>query len=103
MKILKQIIEISNIKSYTTTFLTNIVFVLEYEPNKSNFIHGKTPQISLVFCCFLNGDDKIKPPSVPDIDPNNLEISSEAKWVQISDLEGINYVPYIHEQLMEYI
>ena len=81
----------------------DFIFALEYEPNNCNFIYGKTPQISLVFRCYLNGEDKIKPPSIPDIDPDNPEISSEAKWVEISDLEGINYVPYIHEQLMVYI
>ena len=81
----------------------DFIFALEYEPNNCNFIYGKTPQISLVFRCYLNGEDKIKPPSIPDIDPGNPEISSEAKWVEISDLEDINYVPYIHEQLMVYI
>ncbi|MGH4123789.1 MAG: NUDIX domain-containing protein [Clostridium sp.] len=81
----------------------DFIFALEYEPNNCNFIYGKRPQISLVFRCFLNGDDKIKPPSIPDIDPDNPEMSSEAKWVQISNLEDVNYVPYIHEQLMEYI
>jgi hypothetical protein len=45
----------------------------------------------------------MKSPSIPDIDPDNLEVSSEAKWVQISSLEDVNYVPYIHEQLMEYV
>lgn len=81
----------------------DFIFALEYEPNNCNFIYGETPKISLVFRCFLNDDDKIKPPSVPDIDPDNPEISSEAKWVQISNLEDINFVPYIHEQLVEYI
>ncbi len=81
----------------------DLIFTHEYEPNHCNFIYGKRPQISFVFRCFLNGDDKIKPPSVPDKDPDNPEITSEAKWIQISDLENINYVPYIHEELMEYI
>lgn len=68
----------------------DLIFVLEYEPNNCNFTYGKTPQISLAFRCFLNGDDKIKPPSVPDINPDNPEISSESKWVPISGLEIIN-------------
>ncbi|MEG0775372.1 NUDIX domain-containing protein [Clostridium sp.] len=81
----------------------DFIFALEYEPNNCNYIYGKTPKISLVFRCFMNGEDKITPPTVPDIDPDDSEIVSEAKWVQISDLENINYVPYIHEELMEYI
>ena len=80
-----------------------MIFALEYEPNNCNFIYGNKPQISLVFRCFLKGDDKIKPPSVPDVDPDNPKITSEAKWVPISELKDIHYVPYIHEQLMEYI
>lgn len=81
----------------------DLIIAHEYEPNHCNFIYGKRPQISFIFRCFLSGDDKIKSPSVPDKDPDNLEITSEAKWIQISDLENINYVPYIHEELMEYI
>lgn len=81
----------------------DLIFVLEYEPNNCSFIYGEKPQISLVFRCFLNGDDSIKLPSVPDINPDNPEMSSESKWVPISDLDKINYVPYIHEQLMKYI
>lgn len=81
----------------------DLIFALEYEPNNCSFIYGKTPQISLVFRCSVDGDDVIKPPSVPDTNPDNPEISSECKWIPISDLEKINYVPYIHEQLMKYI
>jgi len=81
----------------------DFIYALEYEPNNCNFIYGETPKIGLVFRCFLNGDDTIKPPSIPDTDPDNPEISSEAKWIPISDLVNINYVPYIHDQLMEYI
>jgi 8-oxo-dGTP diphosphatase len=81
----------------------DLIFALEYEPNNCSFIYGEIPQISFVFRCFLDGDDKIKPPSIPDVDPDNPEMSSEAKWVQISNLKDVNYVPYIHEQLMEYI
>lgn len=83
--------------------VSELIFAYEYEPTNCNFIYGKTPQISLVFRCFLNEDDKIKPPAVPDINPDNPKITSEAKWISISQLESINYVPYIHEKLMEYI
>ncbi|WP_017415344.1 NUDIX domain-containing protein [Clostridium tunisiense] len=81
----------------------DLIYVYEYEPNKSNFIYGETPHISLVFSCFLNGNYEIKPPSVPDIDPNNPAVTSNTKWVEIEELKNINYVPYIHEKLIEYI
>lgn len=80
-----------------------MIYVLEYEPIKCNYIYGETPRISLVFRCFLNGDDEIKFPSIPDVDPNNPKLTSKAKWIPISKLKDINYVPYIHDQLMEYI
>lgn len=85
----REILEESGLK----VTVGELIYAVEYEPNNCNFIYGKKPQISLVFRCFLNGDDKIKPPSIPDIDPDNPEVTSEAKWVQISDLENINYVP----------
>ena len=81
----------------------DLLFALEYEPNTCDFMYGKTPHISLVFRCILTGDDKIKSPSVPDKNPGNPGISSKPKWIPISSLEEINYVPYIHEQLMAYI
>lgn len=79
------------------------IYALEYEPNKCDFIYGKTPHISLVFRCYLNGDDKIKDPTVPDFNPDNPNITSKAEWVEISKLKDIHYVPYIHDELMEYI
>lgn len=81
----------------------DLIYVLEYEPNNCNFIYGKKSSISLVFRCFLSGGDNITKPSIPDIDPDNEELISEPKWVEISKLKDINYLPYIHEELMKYI
>lgn len=81
----------------------DLIFSLEYEPNKCNFIYGDTPHISFVFRCFLNGDNTIKQPSVPDVNPDDPTITSKAKWIPISSLKDIHYVPYIHQQLTEYI
>ena len=80
-----------------------MVFALEYEPKKCNFLYGDRPHISLVFRCYLKGGDTIRQPSVPDRNPDNPEITSKARWVSISELKDINYLPYIHGQLMEYI
>lgn len=81
----------------------DMIFVLEYEPNKCNFIYGETPAISMFFRCYLDGSDEIKPPSVPDVNPDDPSITGSAKWVEISKLKDLNYLPYIHEQLMEYL
>lgn len=80
----------------------DLIFALEYEPNNCGFIFGNTPMLHMVFRCFLDGEDEIKPPTIPDFVEANPDISVEAKWVNISDLKHIHYVPYIHEQLMEY-
>jgi 8-oxo-dGTP diphosphatase len=81
----------------------DLIYVLEYEPNKCDFIYGEKPQISLVFRCYLEGDDVIKPPTIADYDPDDPTITSYAKWIDISTLKDIHYVPYIHEQIMEYL
>lgn len=81
----------------------DLVYVLEYEPSKCGFVYGSNAHLSIVFRCYLKGSDVIKMPSVPDIDPNNPGITSEARWISIADLKNIHYVPYIHEQLVDYI
>ncbi|MDF2587614.1 MAG: hydrolase [Anaerocolumna sp.] len=81
----------------------DLIYVLEYEPNNCNFIYGERPSISLVFRCYLNGTDELTKPSIPDVNPNNHDMISEPKWVDITNLKNINYIPYIHEKLMDYI
>lgn len=81
----------------------DLIYVLEYEPANCDFMYGKTPHLSLVFRCFLEGGDAIKPPTIPDVDPDNPEITCEAKWIPIANLKELHYVPYIHEELMEYL
>lgn len=80
----------------------DLIYVLEYEPHKCSFSYGKTPHISMVFRCYAE-DTQIKKPTIPDQDPDNPDISCEAKWIEIDRLKDIEYVPYIHDQLMEYI
>lgn len=80
----------------------DLVFVLEYEPNKCDYSYGKTPHISLVFRCVLDGDDTIKTPTIPDVNHENPKLVGHGKWVPISSLKDINYIPYIHEELMGY-
>lgn len=81
----------------------DLIFTLEYEPNKCNFMYGKTASISLFFRCYLAGSDDIKPPTIPDIIPEDPGITVCAKWVEISKLRELNYLPYIHDQLIEYL
>lgn len=81
----------------------DLIFVLEYEPNHCDFRFGETPALHFVFRCYLEGEDLITPPTIPDYVEDKPDLRVEAKWINISDLQNINYVPYIHEQLMDYI
>lgn len=81
----------------------DLIFTLEYEPQKCNFMYGKTASISLFFRCYLNGPDDIKPPTIPDVNPDDPSMTCMAKWVEISKLRELNYLPYVHSQLMEYL
>lgn len=81
----------------------DLIFVLEYEPENCGFMYGNTASISLFFRCCLKGSSTIKPPTIPDVNPDNPHITGMAKWVEISRINEINLLPYVHEQLMEYI
>jgi 8-oxo-dGTP diphosphatase len=80
-----------------------MLYVLEYEPVHCEHLYGETPQISIVFNCKVKGDISIKPASVPDQNPDNPSITSKAVWMPVSNLKNINYVPYIHKNLMHFI
>ena len=80
-----------------------MLYTLEYEPVHCENLHGETPQISIVFECKINGDTTIKPPTVPDQNPDDPNIRSNAVWMPVENLKNIHYVPYIHKNLMAYI
>lgn len=77
--------------------------VVDCEPNKCEGQYGDIHKLHLVFRCKLIGGKSIQPPTIPDIDPMNPEtICNGAKWVPISELKAVHYVPYIHKHLIEY-
>jgi len=80
-----------------------MLFVLEYEPVHLNNLYGETPTISIVFECKIKDDITIKPASVPDQNPDDQNIRSNAVWMPIENLKDIHYFPYIHKILMAYI
>jgi 8-oxo-dGTP diphosphatase len=82
----------------------DLIYVLEYEPNKCGGCYGDTHRLSLVFRCSTIGDTTVKEPTIPDFDPMNpTEICNGAKWIPIEELHKVHYVPYIHKQLMDYL
>ncbi|MCL2574692.1 MAG: NUDIX domain-containing protein [Defluviitaleaceae bacterium] len=81
----------------------DMLYILEYEPVSCDFLHGETPQISIVFECKVVGSTDIKPATIPDQNPDNPAITSQAVWMPIENLENIKYVPHIHDSLMAFI
>ena len=80
-----------------------MLFVLEYEPAHCNNLYGETPHISVVFNCKVKGDINIQPATVPDQNPDDPTITSRAVWMPVENLKNIEYVPYIHKNLMAFI
>jgi len=80
-----------------------LLYVLEYEPNHCDYLHGETPRVCIAFECKVKGDTNIKAASVPDQNPDNPDIISKAVWMPVENLKNIEYVPYIHNSLIKYI
>ena len=109
-------------ESGLTVKVGELVFSLEYEPksyNESQKNRGiqtdlqspvcpcrncsDTHHISFFFRCYLNDDIPPQTPSHTDINPDNPSITSEAKWVPLSDLNMVNVVPKICDPLISYL
>ncbi|MCL2528617.1 MAG: NUDIX domain-containing protein [Defluviitaleaceae bacterium] len=80
-----------------------LVFSLEYEPFNCNYCYGKGHHISFFFRCFLNPSITPVKAAIADVNPDNEDVTSTAKWVPLSELHTINLVPKISEPLMEYV
>jgi 8-oxo-dGTP diphosphatase len=81
-----------------------LLFVLDYEPNKCDGCYGDIHKLHIVFRCSLIGDTTILPPTIPDVDPMNPDTKCNgAKWIPLKELHNVHYVPYIHKSLMEYV
>lgn len=80
-----------------------LVFSLEYEPSSCNYRYGPHHHISFFFRCYL--DESVAPqvPSHTDINPDNPAITSVAKWIPLSALGEITFIPKVHGPLMRYI
>jgi hypothetical protein len=78
-----------------------LVFSLEYEPKSCNYYYGDKHHISFFFRCYLNNDVPPQTPTEKDINPDDPSITSKAKWVELSELDKIYFVPY--DSLMDYI
>jgi len=109
-------------ESGLTVNVGELVFSLEYEPKSCNEIlkkHGiqadllspvcpcrncaDSHHISFFFRCYLNNDVPPQIPSHTDTNPDDPSITSEAKWILLSDLNEVNVVPKICDPLINYL
>ncbi|MCL2372881.1 MAG: NUDIX domain-containing protein [Defluviitaleaceae bacterium] len=97
--ILREVMEETGLK----VEVGKMLYVLEYEPVYCDNLHGETPRICIAFECTLKGDANIKTPTVPDKNPDNPAIISKPVWMPVENLKNIEYVPYIHNNLMAFI
>ena len=105
-----------------TVTVGELVFSLEFEPkscNESSNYRGNqadivspscpcrncagTHHISFFFRCYLNTDIPPQIPSETDINPDDPSITSQAKWVPLSEMSKINLVPKICDPLTKYL
>ncbi len=80
-----------------------LVFSLEYEPKSCGYYYGSGHHISFFFRCYRNENISPQTPSHPDNNPDDPTITSVAKWIKLSELHTIPFVPKIYGPLMDYI
>lgn len=90
-------------ESGLTVDVGELVFSLEYEPKSCKYCFGDAHHISFFFRCYINKNVSPQMPSHTDINPDDPFITSEAKWISLSDLNKIPVVPKICDPLMKYI
>ena len=86
-----------------TVAVGELVFTLEYEPKSCDCYYGNSPGISLFFRCYLDTNTPTQASSCPDTSPDDPSITAITKWIPLSELHQINFVPKIYESLMKYI
>jgi len=86
-----------------TVKVGDLVFSLEYEPKSCNYFSDDMHHISFFFRCYLNHDVPAQSAYHTDVNPDDPSITSEAKWVSLSDLDKVNIVPKVCTPLLKYI
>ena len=80
------------------------VFTFEYEANHCNYYEGEGHRIHMFFRCRLKEDIQKEIPVQPDGDPNDSTMQTKPKWVLLSELKIIPFLPSsIRKSLIEYI
>jgi len=74
----------------------NLIFVLEYEPQRNSFWAGRIPALSLIFDCKIVENSKPQMPIMPDV------YQTGVKWINIGELGRIELLPHLAKQIIEY-
>lgn len=83
--------------------VNDVVFVLEYEPKSTDYIHGEKYQFTCFFDCSVIGSVDLQMPVLPDINPEDESITVQPEWVSTEKLKTINLVPKVNDKLIAYI
>jgi ADP-ribose pyrophosphatase YjhB (NUDIX family) len=74
----------------------DLVFALEYEPQRNLYWAGPVHSLSLMFDCKLSEN------LIPQL-PETSDVNQTAvKWINLSDLEKIELLPHMPKRIMEY-
>ena len=116
--VIREVLEESGL----TVDVGELIFSLEYEPISCNesLIKNKAKtclrnpscpcsscsgkhHISFFFRCYINNNILPQIPSHTDINPDDPIITSECKWIKLSDLHDKNILPEIQKPLLDYV
>ena len=78
------------------------VFALEYEPQTAKHVFGDGHRISFFFRCELLGSSMLSAPEIPDVNPDDPNLTSRPVWVPIAQLPEIPLVPRVNQNLLRY-
>lgn len=88
-------------ESGITVVVNNMLFTLEVETKRYGL--SGDPHISVFFSCTVDENKPTTIPIEPDSSPDDPSIFSVAEWVPINKLKDINFLPYIPENIIEYV
>jgi 8-oxo-dGTP diphosphatase len=88
-------------ESGVTVIVNDMLFTLEVETKRYG-ISGD-PHISVFFRCTVDDSIPSTLPCKPDFSPDDPSILAVVEWVPINRLKEINLLPYIPDNIFEYV
>jgi 8-oxo-dGTP diphosphatase len=88
-------------ESGITVIAEDMLFTLEVETKRLNICGD--PHISVFFRCTVDENVQAIVPSQPDYSPDDPTNAAIAVWVPLNKLFEINFLPYIPDNILEYV